>query len=72
MDQLVKYAKEFITKPGNEWLHLYIAEACDSQILLSQDYDALSIEEPQLLSENDSDGSVQNGFRFFFSTFISL
>ena len=58
VDQLSKYAKEFITKPGNELLHLYIAEACDSQILLFQDYDDLFIEEPQLLSESDSDGSV--------------
>ena len=56
-DRLVKYAKEFVTKPGKEWLQLYIAEACDSQIMLPQDYNDLFIEEPELLSENDSDGS---------------
>ena len=46
MDQLVKYVKEFITKPGNEWLHLYISEACDSQILLSQDSSSSSSTPP--------------------------
>ena len=34
-DQLVRYAKEFVTKLGKEWLQLYIAEACDSRGVLS-------------------------------------